>query len=1097
MLNLNINHKIVNLWGRYFMRKLKIRQFSLLFSILCFGINPFWAAALSPQPPSGITVNTTTINFDQPVNIPNDGTPAEIFFNVQNVDGKVWDIDLQTFISHLTPNDLTITLTSPEPLSKTAVIMSRDGKKPSQASYQPKILDDIYHPINELPPAEKPAVPEEIDNIKVFYDVLNGTIWDDQAKSPITEVQYSIETQSKQESLQPEGALDIFRGINPNGIWKLSISDQKPGSINVGSVQEFWGWLDKDECGIFDKQKACDDKAAEYNWETSLECTFFPLGFPGCYDIFFKLKFNNSKDFSDEQSITNCNLIIATASGESPFKWIATTNNVAQSFMNNSVVISGIPVTNQGFNLEELELYTDIEHNYPGDLRISLTSPKGTTTFLTANNGSFKDNIFTNTFWDDQAATPATDAIYQINITKRTLIPEGVLAIFRGEDPNGNWTLKITDEDGNNLNSFGKLNKWALRLTSYISVTPPPPLSVPSAPPDLAITSHSFTNANDFLIPNFQTVEIPLNITGLNGSIWDVNLTTDLTHPSISDLDLFLAAPSGETIALSTANGYQHGPFNQVYVLDQNVDQPMNLPSFPFNNFILPPYDNLFNSTTWDDQAPVPVTDADYSENSPRFQLAPEGAFDVLRGKNPNGIWKLIIADKRDNQSAKGFHRWLNGDSAIQEDIIPTDGFIVNSILKITIARGKAEAKVKGFTNSISTPLTDSISSELPVNGLGNVIEQVRVYTKISHPQSGSLDITVISPSGKKAVLSTGNGGNLANIFNGTLWDDRASTDLRVTDFNFNNDEPQPLLIPEGALAIFRGENPNGVWKLNIANKQIDGTLEEWGLIITSYFASLPPIVEVPPPLPPPPAPAYSQGNAPLFGQKGKRAYILTQKNGVALESPKALAELKPKYKIVAANYFSTVNNTNPALYLILQYKTELSSKIVGIDGGSLTDGDLFLDSLSDRKDKIVASGDLNQDGYNDLVIQGRKRSVKILSGPDFTSPFTLSNDFRKVGKVVGVVNNRILTRKKNLLYATSISIGESNRTIPSEILANGLTPKLKICGAADILETPGLELILQQGKLIGHGPLNLNGPFGFIFTNRSDVTLGNPVGPK
>jgi subtilisin-like proprotein convertase family protein len=61
------------------------------------------------------------------------------------------------------------------------------------------------------------------------------------------------------------------------------------------------------------------------------------------------------------------------------------------------------------------------------------------------------------------ASKLVTDAIYTNLVAKPTLFPEEALAAFRGEDPNGTWTLTIADDEGGDT---GSLVQWQLEIFS-------------------------------------------------------------------------------------------------------------------------------------------------------------------------------------------------------------------------------------------------------------------------------------------------------------------------------------------------------------------------------------------------------------------------------------------------------------------------------------------------------------------------------------------------------------------------------------------------------------------------------------------------------
>jgi hypothetical protein len=77
-----------------------------------------------------------------------------------------------------------------------------------------------------------------------------------------------------------------------------------------------------------------------------------------------------------------------------------------------------------------------------------------------------------------------TDRLYQANGVVTPLTPEEPLAAFDGEDPNGTWTLTVSD-DGDS--DGGELRSWRLDITTG-SCAPPPakPKPVAAEPPSPA-----------------------------------------------------------------------------------------------------------------------------------------------------------------------------------------------------------------------------------------------------------------------------------------------------------------------------------------------------------------------------------------------------------------------------------------------------------------------------------------------------------------------------------------------------------------------------------------------------------------------------------
>jgi subtilisin-like proprotein convertase family protein len=139
-----------------------------------------------------------------------------------------------------------------------------------------------------------------------------------------------------------------------------------------------------------------------------------------------------------------------------------------------AVVTSTIVVAGAGTHLGNLALRTNISHTANGDLDITLRSPIGTIVTVTSDNGGTFDDVFKGTTWSDQEdpgsqipypSNPniVTDRVYQNIITATNLTIEEAMAAFEGENPNGTWTLSISDDAPIN---GGTLNNWSIDVTT-------------------------------------------------------------------------------------------------------------------------------------------------------------------------------------------------------------------------------------------------------------------------------------------------------------------------------------------------------------------------------------------------------------------------------------------------------------------------------------------------------------------------------------------------------------------------------------------------------------------------------------------------------
>jgi subtilisin-like proprotein convertase family protein len=246
-------------------------------------------------------------------------------------------------------------------------------------------------------------------------NVFNGTVWDDFA-NPAGQVPYvtnnglvtdhAYVNLTLASPLVPEESMAAFRGEDANGTWTITISDDLAGD---GGSLDSW----------------------------SLELT----------------------------TLTTAPNQTTTAFTNSTPVAIPTGPAVVTS----TQVVSGIDTY-----LTNLTLTTSMPHTFAADLDVTLMSPAGTVVTLTTDNGAGNDNVFDGTLWDDDA-NPAgqvpyvtnngltTDHAY-VNLTLASpLVVEESMGAFVGEDPNGTWTITISDDlagDG------GSLNSWTLNVTT-------------------------------------------------------------------------------------------------------------------------------------------------------------------------------------------------------------------------------------------------------------------------------------------------------------------------------------------------------------------------------------------------------------------------------------------------------------------------------------------------------------------------------------------------------------------------------------------------------------------------------------------------------
>lgn len=301
------------------------------------------------------------------------------------------------------------------------------------------------------------------------------------------------------------------------------------------------------------------------------------------------------------------------------------------------------------------------------------------------------------------------------------------------------------------------------------------------------------------------------------GIVLDVDLTVRLKHERPSDLDIYLVAPNGKTVTLTTDNGGDA--------------------------------DDVFENTTFDDQAPAVdpntedpedptpasaacVRNFQYVELKATGRIQPEGAMAAFQGVPASGPWALVVVDDQGGATGQ-LESWAMTVATLRA-LPPVDP-------PVTFPRpGSIPAAIEVGSVDIPDSDLEGIDATLAVSGLGIRLFDVKVKVDIEHERAQDLNLYLTSPKGTRIDLVTDVGGDWVDLYKGTIFDDDALEPVSDAKIPLNADEtknfPFVRVIPEGALGAFVGENPNGEWTLSVVDDGWGGVgkLNGWQLIVTA-----------------------------------------------------------------------------------------------------------------------------------------------------------------------------------------------------------------------------------------------------------------------
>lgn len=140
----------------------------------------------------------------------------------------------------------------------------------------------------------------------------------------------------------------------------------------------------------------------------------------------------------------------------------STTGNIVDS-TNCATTVTRTFVVGTSYTLSDVNLGVLLSHTYRSDLRITLTSPAGTTVQIMTNVGGAADNL--NVLFDDEAvgtiaSHTANDTTGAVPPYQRTFRPTAALTAFDGQNAQGTWTMVICDSVAQDVGTFTRADLY-------------------------------------------------------------------------------------------------------------------------------------------------------------------------------------------------------------------------------------------------------------------------------------------------------------------------------------------------------------------------------------------------------------------------------------------------------------------------------------------------------------------------------------------------------------------------------------------------------------------------------------------------------------
>lgn len=263
------------------------------------------------------------------------------------------------------------------------------------------------------------------DNGGTADHIFRGTRFDDQADpaSGDTVTDHVYANGVTVPTLAPEEPLSALDGQNPNGVWTLRMQDDFPSS----------------------------DQPTLESWSLTITA-------------------------GGGTGVPNITPLVVS-------------NTTPIPVPDNNATGATSPVTLVGVTgrVWRVDAVTNMQHTFPADLDVTLTSPSGTVQTLTTDNGASNDNVFAGTAFTALAGAtnppgPVSDTVFANLLAESPVAPEESGEAFKGENPNGTWFLKVADDLAAET---GTLQDWTLSLQTGACETADLAVGMTAAPSEV------------------------------------------------------------------------------------------------------------------------------------------------------------------------------------------------------------------------------------------------------------------------------------------------------------------------------------------------------------------------------------------------------------------------------------------------------------------------------------------------------------------------------------------------------------------------------------------------------------------------------------